>query len=159
MKKSGFTITEMLVTLSILAILLAIAGPSFKEFMSSSKMVSNANGMIGAFNYTRMEAIKRGSRVNIGQLGSDWTSGIVVWVDNDSDGSLDAGEELRLWPAFDSGSTVTSANGNSSFSFSAMGEVNNDDQLTICDDRSGEEGMQVSILASGAVVAEKVNCV
>ncbi|GLS92596.1 hypothetical protein GCM10007916_36680 [Psychromonas marina] len=159
MKKSGFTMIEMLITLSILAILLAIAAPNFKNLMSSSNMVSNANGMIGAFNYARAEAIKRGSNVNIGQMGGDWTSGIVVWVDGDGDGNRAAGEEVRLWPGFDSSSTVNSANANASFSFSATGEVNNDDQLTICDDRTGEEGMRISILFSGAIIAEKVNCV
>ncbi len=158
MKKSGFTVIEMLVTLSILAILLAIGVPSFKEFMSSGNMVSNANGMIGAFNYARMEAIKRGSTVNVGQVGGDWTSGIVVWVDSDGDATRDTGEELRLWSDFDSNSTVSSVNANSVFSFSAIGVVDNDDQLTICDDRIGEEGMRVSILASGAVIAERVNC-
>lgn len=150
---------EMLITISILAILLAIAVPNFKSMMSSSNMVSNANGMIGAFNYARSEAIKRGNNVNIGYVGSDWTSGIVVWVDSNEDGSWTAGEELRLWPHFDNLSTVTTANANTHFSFGATGEVNNDDQLTICDDRTGEEGMKISILISGAIVAEKVNCV
>ncbi|WP_369434103.1 Tfp pilus assembly protein FimT/FimU [Psychromonas sp. MME1] len=46
MKKSGFTITEMVVTLSILAILLAIGAPNFKEFISNGNMVSNTNGMM-----------------------------------------------------------------------------------------------------------------
>lgn len=80
MKKSGFTVIEMLITLSILAILLALSVPNFRNLISNSNMVSNTNAMIGAFNYARMEAIKRGSTVNVDQIGGDWTEGIVVWA-------------------------------------------------------------------------------
>jgi type IV fimbrial biogenesis protein FimT len=151
MKKSGFTLTEMLVTLSILAILLAIGAPNFRNLISSSNMVANANGMIGAFNYARLEAIKRGSTVSVSQVGGDWTDGVAAWVDSDG-----AREELRLWPAFDDASTVSSAQ--STFSFRATGEVNNAGVLRICDNRTREEGMQVSILISGVVIAERVTC-
>ena len=156
MKKSGFTLTEMIVTISILAILLSIAAPNLKTFLSSGNMVANANGMIGAFNYAKTEAIKRGSRVNISQIGSDWASGVVVWVDDDDDDTRDVGEELRLWPAFSSGSSVSSSQ--ASFVFRATGEIDNSDVLTICDDRTGERGRQISILVSGAIIVEKINC-
>lgn len=160
MKKSGFTLTEMLVTLSVLAILMSVAAPNFKTFIGNGNMVSNANGMIGAFNYARIEAVKRGSTVYLGQVVADsWTSGVVVWVDNDGSTTFTAGEELRLWPAFESGSSVDSSNQKTSFAFRGTGEVDNDDTLTICDDRTGEKGMEVSILVSGAVFAEKVTCV
>lgn len=159
MKKLGFTLIEMLITLVILALLLLFGIPSFSEFKSNGNMVSNANGMIGAFKYARIEAIKRGSTVNIGQAGADWASGIVVWVDSDGDDIRDTGEELRFWPSVDSATTVSSTNANSVFYFSATGVVDKDDQLMICDDRTGEEGMQISILVSGAIIAEKVNCV
>ncbi|WP_369434104.1 GspH/FimT family protein [Psychromonas sp. MME1] len=103
-----------------------------------------------------MEAIKRGTTVHLGQLDGSWASGVVVWADSDGDVTRDAGEELRLWPAFDSESTVTS--GRTAFTFRASGEVDNDGQLTICDNRTGEQGMKISILISGAVIAEKVTC-
>jgi len=156
MKKSGFTIIEMLITLSILAILLAIASPSFKNLISSGNMVSNTNSMIGAFNYARMEAIKRGSTVNVDQVGGDWTEGLVVWANTDAINAMSVDEILRIWPSFDDVSTVSSVQ--TTFSFNAAGEVNNSDILTVCDDRIGEEGMQVSILISGVIIAEKVNC-
>jgi type IV fimbrial biogenesis protein FimT len=161
MKKSGFTLVEMLVTISILAILLAIGAPAFKDLISSGNMVSNANGMIGAFNYARTEAIKRGGAVNVDQVvAADWTGGIVVWVDaDDGTGTLgvrDVGEELRLWPAFDNASAVSSAQ--ATFSFSGTGEVNSAGVLDVCDDRTGEEGMQITILVSGVIISERMTC-
>ncbi|WP_051303448.1 GspH/FimT family pseudopilin [Psychromonas aquimarina] len=159
MKNSGFTVTELLVSIAIFAILLFIGIPSYQGLSESGNLVSSTNGMIGAFNYARIEAVKRGNTVQLGQLdGSSWTGGIVAWVDLDADGVRDSGEELRLWKGLASGSTVDSVHNRSAFAFRASGEVDNDDELTICDNRTGEEGRKISILTSGAVIAEKVTC-
>ncbi|WP_372880678.1 GspH/FimT family pseudopilin [Psychromonas sp.] len=159
MKNSGFTVVELLITLALGAILLFIGIPSFKETSSSSNMISSSNEMVGAFNYARMEAVKRGNTVFLGQRdGSSWTGGLVVWIDADADSSFDTGEELRLWEPLKSGSTVVSSNSRTSFVFKASGEVNNADVLKLCDDRSGEQGRQIEILISGAIFAEKVTC-
>jgi len=156
MKKSGFTLVEMLITISIAAILLAIGIPSFKSTMNSSNMVSNANAMIGAFNYARTEAIKRGNSVNVVQAGADWTEGIIVWANTDEINAMSDDEVLRIWPAFDDATTVSSTE--STFTFGATGEVNNNDTLQICDDRTNEKGVQVSILISGLIASEGVTC-
>jgi len=156
MKKSGFTVIEMLITLSILAILLALSVPNFRNLISNSNMVSNTNAMIGAFNYARMEAIKRGSTVNVDQIGGDWTEGIVVWANTDAINAMSSDEVLRIWSAFDDASTVSSAQ--STFSFNAVGGVNSSSVFEVCDNRTGEEGIQVSILISGVIIADKVNC-
>lgn len=159
MRQKGFTLTEMLVTLTVLVIILAIGVPSFNSFLSSSNMISNSNSLISSLNYARMEAMKRGDSVYMGQqTANSWTGGLVVWVDNNSDGAYTAGEELRLWEAFESNVSVSAINGQTSFVFSASGEANSADALTICDDRTGEQGMEVSVLLSGAVISEKVTC-
>lgn len=159
MKNKGFTLTEMAVTLAILSVVLSIASANFTGITGSSNMVANTNGMISAFNYARLEAVKRGSSVSVGQVdGSTWEGGITVWVDSDDDGVFDSGEELRLWPAMDSSSFVSSSNSISNYTFSATGAVNSADVLTVCDSRSGEKGMTVTLLASGAIIPEVVTC-
>ncbi|GLS92602.1 hypothetical protein GCM10007916_36740 [Psychromonas marina] len=154
MKKSGFTVIELLVTLSILAIVLAIGVPNFKSFIDNGNMVSNANGVIGAFNYARIEAIKRGSTVHLQPKGDGWQSGIIVWADSRDDSEIK--DVIRMWPSFAGEGTVNSTN--SAFAFRATGEVDKSDKLTLCIDNSGEQGMQISILISGAVIAKKVGC-
>ena len=105
--------------------------------------------MIGAFKYARMEAIKQGGNVTLNpvDLGTNWTVGISVGTTTGT---------LRVWPAFDAATTVSSTQ--STFTFSPTGEVNNTDVLQICDDRTGEEGMQIEILVSGAIISEKITC-
>jgi len=157
MKKAGFTLIEMLVTISILAIVLMIGVPSFNELMRSSAIRTNSSEMVTAFNYARLEAVKRGAFVEVArQDGASWTGGLVVWVDDDGDDTMDSGEALRLWGEFKSGSTVSSAV--SSFVFDPSGEVDNADVLTLCDGRTEETGRTIYVLASGAVYAEKVGC-
>jgi type IV fimbrial biogenesis protein FimT len=165
MQNKGFSAIELMVTLAISAILLAIAAPSFRNITASSNMVSNSDGMIAAFNYARTESLKRGSSVKLGQLvTSSWTGGVIVWIDSDDDDSLDTGEvELRRWEPFDSASTVSSTDTQNVFAYNASGEVDISDAsgkfiLTICDDRTGEEGRSITILTSGAIIADKVTC-
>tara|TARA_R110001583_G_scaffold26571_7_gene95840 strand:- start:6723 stop:7205 length:483 start_codon:yes stop_codon:yes gene_type:complete len=160
MKNSGFTIVELMVVLAILAILLSVAPPTFNTFIKGSQMTTNSNDLIGALNFARMEAIKRGSSVQLGQRdGSTWLGGFVVWVDTDGDGTLDAGEELQLWEPYSEGTSVYSTNSITRFTFAATGEVDNVDNLTLCDNRSGETGRYITILSSGAIYADEVTCV
>ncbi|WP_415228748.1 GspH/FimT family pseudopilin [Psychromonas sp.] len=159
MKKTGFTLIELLVTVSIFLTLLFIGIPSFKDMIDNSRIVSSSNEVLGAFNYARMEAVKRGNTVHLGQRNGTWASGLVVWVDADADDTMDPGEELRLWEPLSRENTLVSANTITSFVFQATGAVDNADQLTICDNRSGEKGQTISILISGTIFAEKVTCV
>lgn len=159
MKNSGFTVVELMISVAILAILLSVGPPAFNTFIKGSEMTANSNDLIGALNYARMEAVKRGSSVQLGQRdGSSWTGGFVAWVDTDENGALDTGEELQLWEAYSDSSSVSSNNNVSAFTFAATGEVDNIDILTICDNRTGETGRDISILASGAIYADEVTC-
>jgi len=159
MKRSGFSLVEVLVTICLAAIILAVGVPSYQSVMRSSDMFANSSDMVTTLNYARVEAIKRGTSVQLSpQSGTDWTTGTVVWVDSDDDDTLDSGEALRLSDEFDSSSSVVSANSRSNFVFNAAGEVNNSDELTLCDDRTGEVGRVISILISGAIYSQKVTC-
>ena len=57
----GFTLIELMVTIAVAAILIAIAVPSFKTLTVSNALTSAANDMVGALNLARMEAIKLNS--------------------------------------------------------------------------------------------------
>jgi len=160
MRNSGFTVVELLVSIAIMAIVLSIGIPSFNELTRNSAMSSNSSDLLTAFNYARIESVKRGSSITLGQKDSStWGGGLVVWIDDDGDGTVDAGEEvLRYWEALSTGSTLVSTNSITSFVFSASGEVDNLDTLTLCDNRTGETGRTISILLSGAVYVEEKVC-
>lgn len=58
-RSAGFTIVELMFTVFIAAILMAIAIPSFRSMTASSRLVTQTNDVIGAMNFARSEAITR----------------------------------------------------------------------------------------------------
>jgi type IV fimbrial biogenesis protein FimT len=87
---SGFSLVELMVVVSIAAILLSIVVPSMGGFFTESRLASSAGALVTATNVARSEAIKRGpgKRVTVKPNdGSDWAAGWTVFVDTSSDPS------------------------------------------------------------------------
>lgn len=86
----GFTLVEMLVALSIAAILLAIAVPSYSSSQLNSQLRASANDLIASINLARSEAIKRGTTVTLcassdgESCGGDWHQGWLVLREADA---------------------------------------------------------------------------
>ena len=156
--EKGFTLIELMVVIAIASILISMAVPSFTAMTKNSRMRSEANALIGAFAYARTEAVRRGNQVHIGAQGGG--GGVVAWVDQTGGtaDSWDAGEELRLWEPMHNSMTINSAGNINFFIFNGTGAVNTSDDLTICDDRTGETGRIIKILVSGLTYISDVTC-
>ena len=74
----GFTLIELVVTLAIVAILAALAVPSFSSIALSSKLNSISSGFVASAQLARSEAIKRNRQVTLGAVSGDWKNGWVV---------------------------------------------------------------------------------
>lgn len=61
----GFTLVEMLVTLAIVSILLAVGVPSMTQFLADQAAASNAGEFAESLRFARTEAMKRGSQVTM----------------------------------------------------------------------------------------------
>ncbi|NEX17169.1 MAG: hypothetical protein C1943_11185 [Halochromatium sp.] len=104
----GITLIELVITLSIAAILMTIAVPSFQGLTRANRIAALTNELSSALQLARSEAITRGQTVTLCESddildatpscnpasGDNWNLGWLVFVDNDNDGVLDAGEEL-----------------------------------------------------------------
>lgn len=61
--RAGFTLVELMVTIFVAAILMAIAVPSFQHIATSSRLTTTANSLVSALHAARMEAVKRNADV------------------------------------------------------------------------------------------------
>lgn len=141
-KHSGFTLIELMITLFIVGVLLAVGVPSLKTFMQGNQLIAATNELVSGMHIARSEAIKLNSRVSICSSNdgttcsgsSDWTDGWVVFIDTDGNlagtgaACAAAGTDclLRTHDGFaDNQLTVDGdyANGNpiTSFTFNARG--------------------------------------
>lgn len=94
----GFTLIELMVTISIAAVLLAVAVPSFVAYQRNSELTSVTNSLVAAIGAARGEAMKRGRDAYLvpANNGSDWSAGWVVFVDVDRSQDFDAAKDITV---------------------------------------------------------------
>ncbi len=101
--EKGFTLIELMVTVSVLAIVLGVGVPGFQELIQNNRMAISVNDLVTDLNLTRSEAIKRGSSVTLCRrnaagtacdTSANWLAGWIIFVDPDGDGMVDAGEQI-----------------------------------------------------------------
>lgn len=77
MRQRGFTITEALVAIGIIAILAALAIPSFRDTIDKYRLKSAADGLYSALQFARSEAVKQNKTVSAFFIsGASWCYGI-----------------------------------------------------------------------------------
>jgi type IV fimbrial biogenesis protein FimT len=93
----GFTLMEMMITMALAGVLVAVAVPNLRMFIWNNRLSSGINDMLHSFQVARTEAIKRGQNVVVCgavdanaanptcSFGVGVSSGWIVFVDANND--------------------------------------------------------------------------
>lgn len=78
-KAAGFTLTELMIVVSLIAITAALAVPGFSSMIRSNKVTGAAQELQNLLTYARSEAMARSINVGVTAVTvNDWTGALVV---------------------------------------------------------------------------------
>ena len=154
-KARGFTLIEMLATLSVLVILTSLAAASMSSTVSNNRIYATQTELIASLALARSEAARRGVPVMLSATnatsGNSFGGGWQVWVDSNGNGTLDSGEAvLRLHDALPS-SIVVGDGTTTTVGFTPMGFLSQVGavDIKICAADGSVAGFDISIQPNG----------
>ncbi len=158
--QQGVTLVELMATLVIAAILLAVAGPSFYEFIQNQRLSTMTNSFIGAIHTARTEAIRRGTTVSLCPASSvtktacggatDWTNGWIIFVDSDDDGVVASTDDrIKVSDTQVDAASIVSPDTHMTFSNVGFTTTGAGDYVIQMDGCTGDSGRTVNLAASG----------
>lgn len=187
----GFTIIELMMTIALGAVLMALAVPSYTAMVKNNCLTTKTNGVISAIQLARSAAISARQDISFAptctldataaactDTSDEFGSGVIVFRDINSDGfpdsvvdedtnsngALDAGEDLNLNGVLDTdlteivrstpfscAATVNETGNNLVLTYNLNGSVSPLGTFDICDDRDGTKytGRQITLTTTG----------
>lgn len=166
-QQRGFNLIELMVTVAVVAILAAMALPSFNEAIVGNRVAGATNDFIAAVNYARTEAIRRNSPAGICATnnstscvtGASWSDGWIVWATNVADPTIQ--DVLRVG-AFSNRDTFSAPSGAKAVQFNLRGALTGTPatfSLTPDACKTGKPWVRrFAFSLTGNVSTTKVNC-
>ena len=101
-RNAGFTLIELVTTLSVVAILAGIAAPSFAGFVERQRASAAMNSLMTHMALARVAAITHNRRAVLCpsvdgehcEVGTDWSAGWMLFMDDDGNHKPDATDEV-----------------------------------------------------------------
>lgn len=170
---SGFSLIELIVTLLVVSILAFVAVPSIKNILKDHRLSGYTNDLVADMNTARSEAVKRATPVTLCKTlnpqnsspacnttaADAWTTGRIMFVDADSDGVVDSGEQvLRIRQGLDDQNSVIKGNGSVTgtanritFKGDGTSTLTADTEIALCDDRGATQKRAIAINLGGRI--------
>ena len=109
MRSRGFTLVELLVVMTIGAILVAAAVPSMSWFIATTRAGNASNTMVAAFELARSEAIRRNTIVSVCRTLDPNAAEAAVACTNAAGNGYAAGDWASGWVMFEKRGTTAAS--------------------------------------------------
>lgn len=156
---AGFTLIELIVSITVLTILLVLTLPAFQAMLMNNRVLANADSLANSFNYARNVALSQNINVTTCPIGAtasttcgaNWQSGWIV-VSQPATGAavlLQANATSANAPVV----TAIQVNGAAagSVTFDARGIATTQANFVVCDSRGSAFARSVEVLPTGFV--------
>jgi type IV fimbrial biogenesis protein FimT len=157
----GFTIIEIMIAVTLAAILMVVAAPGFRAMMARGYAQAVARDLLSAVNRARSEAITRRGQVVLCQStdlstcsGTNLSNGWIVFMDADGNGQRTTSGTTE--PLIQIHNTVAdkvtiTATGGTNLSYRVIGTVSAARTFTVCplSTGTGAKGGQIAVNTSG----------
>ena len=134
-RNQGFTLVELMVVVGIMAVLAALAGPSFMGTIERYRVSTVTDQLASALILAQTEAIKRAGNVGLARLSGgdcptlataqEWSCGWQVFNDTNNNGVVNAGEATIQQFRITNGVTVMNALNSAGTTVNRWGKMNN----------------------------------
>lgn len=159
-KAEGFTLIELMMTLSVASILAMIAAPALGNLLARVRESGAEARIAGTLRHARTAAVMENMRIIVCpsddgrhcRAGFDWQHGWIVAPDADGNGQPDAGHQvIAALPPMPAGSRIITSAGRAHIIFHPDGDsAGSNARFTICHARD-RDGKSVVVSNSGRV--------
>jgi type IV fimbrial biogenesis protein FimT len=169
-RASGFTLVELVVVMTIAAIVLGVGAPSFANMLAKYRIDAQHLGLMDNMTLAREEARNGGNPTTVcassngsSCTASAWNAGHIVFRDGGAKGTVDSGDTvLRYAQAAASGITVAAtmqasggAYGKTYVYFEADGKVDSSGAILFSTCKAGQPPLLMTVQRNGYIVAAK----
>jgi type IV fimbrial biogenesis protein FimT len=156
-QQKGVTLVELMVTVSIVAIILTFVGPSIQGILIKNRIISEINEISSLVQYARHHAIDEQAlvvvcpSVDYSVCSTDWNDPKIVFIDND-DNAIRGTTEALLVTVGATSVTSLMTNTTDIIKFTGTGEANLTTEILICHkDGRAEYARSLSVTLQGRV--------